>query len=425
MVEEKQGEEDPEGGKARGVPQDLGADDVAVHLLEDDDEDQEDQALPRVGEQQQEGAGDGPEEGPEDRDDVGDPHNDADEGGIGHPQDRQDHPADDADDQGVHELAGDKAAEDLVDVPQMPEDGVAGGAALDRGVEDLFPLAHELIPAQKHIDHDDDADDEVQHALGGVPHPAEQLSQGGQGIVLEPASEKILDPLEQIGNEIGGYPVGGQEAGELIGKALDHAGQALDQGGQADHQLGDDKVGEGHQQDQEDQQSEQGRQGPGRFFLHVVVEQKLLGKPGQGIEQIGHDATHHDGPQRVHHPAQGFSDVADVEHRLDHQEDNDDPHQDHAAVVQDPLVSRPHGAPSSRQPSGSYISPRYVQYTRAFHFLQGSGGEKIPGQQTPPVEEKRSPADLRAVRRIPALFPRQKTGLGEIISCCPLFQNVV
>ena len=29
------------------------------------------------------------------------------------------------------------------------------------------------------------------------------------------------------------------------------------------------------------------------------------------------------------------------------------------------------------------------------------------------------------VRRIPTLFPRQKTGLGEIISCCPLFQNVV
>ena len=34
MVEQQQGEEDPEGGKACGVAQDLGADDVAVHLLQ-------------------------------------------------------------------------------------------------------------------------------------------------------------------------------------------------------------------------------------------------------------------------------------------------------------------------------------------------------------------------------------------------------
>ena len=57
-------DDDPEAGEAGFVPQDHGADNVSVQLLEHQDENKEIQGLQRRDQQNQEGAGDGPQEGP-------------------------------------------------------------------------------------------------------------------------------------------------------------------------------------------------------------------------------------------------------------------------------------------------------------------------------------------------------------------------
>ena len=68
------GNDDPQAGKARALSQDLGADHVAVQLLESQHEQQEIQRLNGVDQQNQEEAGDCPQEGAEERNDIGDAH---------------------------------------------------------------------------------------------------------------------------------------------------------------------------------------------------------------------------------------------------------------------------------------------------------------------------------------------------------------
>ena len=57
------GEQHPQRGDADGLAQDLGADEVAVQLLDEEDEHREDQRLDGVHQQQDEDAGDGADEG--------------------------------------------------------------------------------------------------------------------------------------------------------------------------------------------------------------------------------------------------------------------------------------------------------------------------------------------------------------------------
>lgn len=71
------GHHHPEAGDAGGIAQDLGADDVAVDLLQNDDEDDEDQALLGAHQQDQEGTGYCAQERPEEGDHVGDAHHHA------------------------------------------------------------------------------------------------------------------------------------------------------------------------------------------------------------------------------------------------------------------------------------------------------------------------------------------------------------
>ena len=120
--------DDPEAGEARLVAQDLGADDVAVHLLQGEDENGEIHRLQGAVQQDEEDAGDGPQEGAEEGDHVGDAHDDADKGRIREVQKGAADEADEADDEGVQDLAPDEAGEDLVHPAHRPEDpGCAGG----------------------------------------------------------------------------------------------------------------------------------------------------------------------------------------------------------------------------------------------------------------------------------------------------------
>ena len=109
------GDDDAQGADTGVVAQDLGADDVAVQLLNDKDKDQEQKCFIGVGDQHYEEGGDGSDEGAEDRDDVGDAHEGGDEQVIGGDLKNAQHDeGQDADDQGVQDLAVDEAAEGLV-----------------------------------------------------------------------------------------------------------------------------------------------------------------------------------------------------------------------------------------------------------------------------------------------------------------------
>ena len=78
-AEEQDGKQDPEAGKPSGVPQDLGAQDVSVKLLEYQDQPHKIQALPGAYEEHQHRAGNGSYEGAEKRDHVGNAHDNTDQ----------------------------------------------------------------------------------------------------------------------------------------------------------------------------------------------------------------------------------------------------------------------------------------------------------------------------------------------------------
>ena len=304
---------------------------------EDDDEDDEDQTLHGIDQQQQEGAGDGPEERTEDGDDVRDADDDADEQGVRHLEDGQTHAADDADDEGVEQLAGDEAEEDAVDLPHVLEDGIAGAAAAHGGVEDLLGLAGELVAAEQEVDHDDDADDEVQQVHRGRDQAVGHVLDHGERIVLEPALNGLGDARGEVLDDGVGLPVGHEPVGQPLGGGLGHLRQALDQRGDVEHELRDDEVGEQEEQHQQGRRRDGGGEGARELRLDGAVEQVLLREPRERIEQVGHDAAEEDGPQGGDHSAERCPDVVEVQHGAADEEDDDDAQQDQAGVGEDLL----------------------------------------------------------------------------------------
>ena len=77
------GHNDPEPGYTRAVSQNPRAQNIAVKLLEGQDEEDEVQALDGAVQQDQKRTGNGPQEGTEEGNDVGDPHHHADQRGVG------------------------------------------------------------------------------------------------------------------------------------------------------------------------------------------------------------------------------------------------------------------------------------------------------------------------------------------------------
>ena len=134
---DKNGDDDPEARNADGLAQNFGTEDVAVELLEGNNENDKVEALAGAHEQDQKRAGDRAEEGTEDGDDVRHAHKDRDDGRVGELQNRADDEAQNADDERVEQLAAHKAGEDAV--------GLAGGAQraliVRRGDERVEQLA--------------------------------------------------------------------------------------------------------------------------------------------------------------------------------------------------------------------------------------------------------------------------------------------
>ena len=150
-------EHHPEGGKSGRVSEDLGADDVAVDLLENDDKDGEHDRRARIEDQQQKNRRDRTDKRPEVGDDVGNADDDADQHRIGPLEDRHDEKAENADNGGIDDLSDDEAAENIVtgvgDVQQL----VHQLFRKDR-VAQLFHMRVEKFLAREKIDRNDKAD---------------------------------------------------------------------------------------------------------------------------------------------------------------------------------------------------------------------------------------------------------------------------
>ena len=91
----------------------LGGDDVAVDLLDDDHEEDVPQGAQGVDHEQEEDSRNRADKRPEEGDDVGDAHDDADQHRVGEAEDRKADHAHDPDDHRVQQLAGDIVAERL------------------------------------------------------------------------------------------------------------------------------------------------------------------------------------------------------------------------------------------------------------------------------------------------------------------------
>ena len=196
-AKQQNGEQYPEAGKTGGIAQNLGSDDVAVQLLQNQHEQHEPQRLDGVLDEDEQGGRDSTDKGAEEGDHVGHTNDHRYQQRTGELEDQTADIAQHADDGGVHDLAVDKAAEHFVCVLHFLSDQLRPAGA-DDAVQHQLALLHEPLAAGQHIHRHDDADDQVFGHRHHVQHTngcaAQDVLHGGQQGVLEPCV-----PCVQIG----------------------------------------------------------------------------------------------------------------------------------------------------------------------------------------------------------------------------------
>ena len=214
LGEYEDGKHHPEGGKPGGIAEDLRAEDVAVELLEQEDKHQKHKRLDRVlGEDDDKGRN-RPDERPEVGNYIGDTDNDAHKHDIGHIQQRHPDEAEHADDGRVDDLAGDEAAEDGVGLPGQIEQE-AGVLLTEEGVHDLAHLRQKALLSHKHIDRNDDANHQIEHAAGKVHRVFQRLGQGAHRKVIRLGDGAFHREVHRV-DDLLGQPVHGDELHQKI-----------------------------------------------------------------------------------------------------------------------------------------------------------------------------------------------------------------
>ena len=154
-------EQYPEASQACAVSQDLRSQDVAVKLLERDDEYDEIQAVHRVDHQKQQRRRDRSDERSEERDDVRDADDAADQQAVLPSEDAHDDEAQDTDDDGIDDLAADESSESLIRVLCAFQD-LFCSLFLEVRDDDLLRLRRQRVFDVQDVDADDNADHEVE-----------------------------------------------------------------------------------------------------------------------------------------------------------------------------------------------------------------------------------------------------------------------
>lgn len=217
---QQNGEHHPKAGKAGGIAQNFWAQDIAVELLQRKDKKHEVKRLERVDEKDKQPAGNGTDKRPEKRDDVRYAHHHADEHRIRHAQRCHPDKTQDADDEGIQQLAVDEAAEYPVSKTCVIQHDI-GAAGAQAAVQQFFGLCGKKLFAVEHINGDDDADEYILEKGQGAQQPAHQVRQLGQHVRFYPCGESC--------HGFGIYPLCGSfELRVVLKRVLDPARHVLD-----------------------------------------------------------------------------------------------------------------------------------------------------------------------------------------------------
>jgi len=119
-AKENNGKGDPEAGETGGVAENFRADDIPVHLLQNDDKNKEHQAVDRFFKEQDQQTRNGTDERTEKRDDVGDSHHHGNQRGGAESHRDAAQEAENADDRAVQQLSHKEAVEHLIRKADLP-----------------------------------------------------------------------------------------------------------------------------------------------------------------------------------------------------------------------------------------------------------------------------------------------------------------
>ena len=276
---EDDGEHDPEAVYADGAAEDLRPDDVAVKLLENDDEDDEHKALERIDEQDDERARHRADERAEEGDDVRHADDDADEQRVGHVQDGADDIAYKPYYGRVEQLAVYEPGEGPVGEVEAAADALRRLDGED-AIQPALGVGGEGLVVGEDVDGDDDADDEVVyghddivHARRHIRHETAQLRQDGglkpvhqTGVDLADGLHGVLLYLRIVLKQ----PFHPETGGVYVGAAV------FDDGLKTLVQLRDDEIHQGSKNNQQNnfrhEHGQPARKAPSVAFAVVFIE---------------------------------------------------------------------------------------------------------------------------------------------------------
>ena len=159
-AEQEDREQYPEAAETGRVAEDARAEDIAVELLQDQDEDEEVYTLYRARQQNQDEGWDRTDERAEKRNHVRYADDDGNEHRVRHLHKAQAEEAEPADDEGVDDLADDESAEDPVDVGELLHHMLCPLLRKQREGQPPGFSQHGLLDVQK-VDHHDESDEDV------------------------------------------------------------------------------------------------------------------------------------------------------------------------------------------------------------------------------------------------------------------------
>ena len=328
-AEQKNREEHPEAGEARGVADDLRAQDVAVKLLQDDEVHLEIDAVHGALEQEQQATEHAGKDGTEERHDVEHEDKDADEGGV---LDAHDHAANEAqhrDDEGVDNLAHEETVEHLVGKLDLTLDNLSP-LARRKAVEDELCLRGKAATACKHIDADEDAEEQVGHHEEGVDHMVAHTADDGLKRGEDVARIEGIDLVDDEGRKrvpvlLKGAPLMKGVVHESH-KGIDLGGQGVENHKRRSRDLRDNDDAQGHDGSQrnEDRQrnGDHAHDGAsGRQALATAAErERTLKLVAHRCEEIGDNRTVHERREDAANRTEKRDDLGHVEDDEGHDE---------------------------------------------------------------------------------------------------------
>ena len=243
-AKQQQRKNDPEFVDANIASHDPRTDNIAVHLLQNQNKNQEIQTLQRIHQQNQKCGGNRSQKRTEERNNIGDADNDGNQQGIRHIHQGHAHKADHADDQGIQNLAMDKAAENPVSLLQGISHMLIGFVGEQRFSHLLGLPFHQLLIPQD-IDRNDNTHDKVDnkpdhvhHAAGNAAHDIGDIL--GK-VVLHPGLKSGREPADDFIDGVFQLHGSMLHAGNPHLNLLDIAGQGCGKLGDALDQARDDQ----------------------------------------------------------------------------------------------------------------------------------------------------------------------------------------